>query len=361
MSKAENTLKPTIDTGVGGESLVAVPATDDMIESPEELTRWPLLRDRLIACQAILVEPYTNADALALKHQKHHRLLTLIAAICGTIAVLFAIVEMSERWAEHLPRHLEMAAAGAALVAVILGLFAARHTHWLLERHKSERCRLLKFRYLTDPALWDRNNPAFEQQTHFLRERTQAIDALTLPAFHCWIAEDEVPEMPPIPIEAVIPQDTLSQLVDYYQQKRLAVQKNFFLSRAEDDPALDRYTKYLVPAFFFGSVLAALGHYVYDIVTSARGLHADSMLLILLAAALPVLGSGVRTVRSAREFPRNKTRYRAKLVALDRLSERLQEETNPEAIFRDVWCCEQILESEHREFLRLMIDAEWFG
>jgi hypothetical protein len=43
------------------------------------------------------------------------------------------------------------------------------------------------------------------------------------------------------------------------------------------------------------------------------------------------------------------------------MAERLQTEANPEAIFRDFWCCEQVLESERREWLRLMMDAEWFG
>jgi hypothetical protein len=30
-------------------------------------------------------------------------------------------------------------------------------------------------------------------------------------------------------------------------------------------------------------------------------------------------------------------------------------------IFRLLWQCERIMEVEHREWLRLMIEAEWFG
>ena len=30
-------------------------------------------------------------------------------------------------------------------------------------------------------------------------------------------------------------------------------------------------------------------------------------------------------------------------------------------IFRLLWQCERIMEVEHREWLRLMIKAEWFG
>jgi hypothetical protein len=32
-----------------------------------------------------------------------------------------------------------------------------------------------------------------------------------------------------------------------------------------------------------------------------------------------------------------------------------------EAVLRDLWCAEQIMESEHREWLRLTIGAEWLG
>jgi hypothetical protein len=37
------------------------------------------------------------------------------------------------------------------------------------------------------------------------------------------------------------------------------------------------------------------------------------------------------------------------------------EEIDAYAILRDLSCCEHILETEHREWLRLMYEAEWFG
>ena len=34
---------------------------------------------------------------------------------------------------------------------------------------------------------------------------------------------------------------------------------------------------------------------------------------------------------------------------------------NPRSQFLSLWFSEQSLENEHREWLRLMLDAEWFG
>ena len=56
------------------------------------------------------------------------------------------------------------------------------------------------------------------------------------------------------------------------------------------------------------------------------GLHTASTQLILLAAALPVVGAGIRTLRTAYEFARNTSRYRAKAFVLDRLAKILREE-----------------------------------
>ena len=88
--------------------------------------------------------------------------------------------------------------------------------------------------------------------------------------------------------------------------------------------------------------------------------------MIVLAAIFPVLGGGIRILRSAHESTRNKTRFRAKQVALHEIEQRLRKNpiantADAEDVFRDLWCSEQILESEHREWLRLMLDAEWIG
>lgn len=96
--------------------------------------------------------------------------------------------------------------------------------------------------------------------------------------------------------------------------------------------------------------------------------------LIAFAATLPVVGFGLRTLRSAFEFSRNTVRYRAMHAALVDLDKSLQRHVDRldsssginamvaiEDIYADLWWSEHVLELEHREWLRLMIEAEWFG
>jgi hypothetical protein len=158
------------------------------------------------------------------------------------------------------------------------------------------------------------------------------------------------------------PQD----LLDYYQQKRLQGQMAYFARQAERNVQFDRSTRFLPPGLFFISVAFACLHFLYDVIRTAEQAnpHAHdtvSVLLIVAAIAIPVTGAGVRTLRTAYEFARNTSRFRAKHVALGHLAERLRREHDPTALFYVMWCCEQIMDAEHREWLRLMIEAEWFG
>jgi hypothetical protein len=101
----------------------------------------------------------------------------------------------------------------------------------------------------------------------------------------------------------------------------------------------------------------------------AKFLHAAEIrldILIVFAAFFPVFGSGIRTWNSAREGTRNISRFRAKWIALDNIDHRItlgeiEETAQAESVLRDLWCAEQIMESEHREWLRLMGGADWRG
>ena len=138
---------------------------------------------------------------------------------------------------------------------------------------------------------------------------------------------------------------TLDQLVDYYRTKRLDFQRRFFRKRAEKHELFDRSSRHLGPLLFLGSVIAALTHFGIDLFHDGNGLHAASTQLILLAAALPVVGAGIRTLRTAYEFARNTSRYRAKAFVLDRLAQILRQETDSWLKLRELWYSEEILES----------------
>lgn len=63
----------------------------------------------------------------------------------------------------------------------------------------------------------------------------------------------------------------------------------------------------------------------------------------------------------ASERRRNAVPFQAKHYALGQLKKELQRETDPDTIYHLLWQCERIMEAEHREWLRLMIQVEWFG
>jgi hypothetical protein len=340
---------------------------DDMHDSPQDTSPGQPLRDALILCQNTVEVGYRRADASALRHQRYHHLLTITAAIFGTTAVLLAIVQLSGLFPGMWPVQLSGIAVAFALIAVITGLVSSQRLSWLLERHRAERYRLLKFRFLIDPALWGGEKDETKARMNRLTNEVNNIRVLNRQALRRWIDEDEVPEAPTPLLHSKTNESTVRDLIEYYQKKRLDVQTDYFAGRARRNVRMHRYTWFLPPLFFFSSVLAVSGHFIYDIFASARGLQAEVttsnlfVLFVVLAAALPVIGAGVRSLRTAYEFARNNSRFRAKLVALSRLAERLRQENDPEAIFRDLWSCEQIMESEHREWLRLMIEGEWFG
>ena len=192
-----------------------------------------------------------------------------------------------------------------------------------------------------------------------------------------------------------------------------------FASRGRADERNEHRILDRLPAWlFFASVTAVVLKFFADVphvfFASSHGPvpewfanshEAGIFLTVLGAASLPVLAAGVRTWRAAFEFSRNKSRFQAAHRALAELEERIihdgvdafgavqsspvlqvtmrREETigasqtslsveqgranTPGALVdaypmvRDLWWCEHILESEHREWLRLMYETEWFG
>ena len=136
-------------------------------------------------------------------------------------------------------------------------------------------------------------------------------------------------------------------------------QHDVFRDRAVKHDRLDRGSRRLGPILFLGSVLAVLVHFGLDLLDRWRGVEANTTALILLAAALPTLGAGIRTLRTAYEFARNTSRYRAKAIGLPRLNHLLLKEKDPVSRLRLLHYCEELLEFEHHEWCRLMIEAEW--
>jgi hypothetical protein len=334
----------------------------DIVDTEEELSLYRPLRDVLIFCRDAFFSIYKEADKKAERNQWHHNILTIFAAVFGTIAVLFAIVQLSGFFPTPWPMWVEVIAAIIALLAVLIGWAQARQKQWLLQRHKAERLRLLKFRLLIHPDLWSGDTGKKKDLEVRLQKEAEKIQALTQESLQKYVEEYEIFKEPEKMSDCVIDDTSLKSLVNYYRDKRLKVQMQFFIDRAQRNKGRDKYTRNLPPVCFFLSVLCVLAHFVIDIFFNIHGnLHFLSILLIVLAASLPLLGAGVRTLRSAYEFARSASLFQAKYTALQHLDKRLQEETNCVEVLHALWHCEQFLADEHIEWLRLMIEAEWFG
>ena len=76
---------------------------------------------------------------------------------------------------------------------------------------------------------------------------------------------------------------------------------------------------------------------------------------------LPVVGVGVRAWSAAFELSRKARCFQAKRQAMETAVLRLGNGSDElHIILAHLWHNELFLEEEHREWLRLLLDAEWF-
>lgn len=375
----ESTIPADGDAPVGAapRPVAAGPAADDMVDEPELRNPGldPVLRQALIAIRETLLPVYRVADQRAIASQGRHRLIATLAAATGTLAVLFGIGELG-CWALRIPTslwvpHLEAVFLFACLVSVVLGLTASLQTGWLGERHKAELCRMLKFRLLARPELWTGRLEEWRRQ---LGEETAAIRPIGGKAAKEAARLDLEPDPPPDTPPGAVPAASLRVLADYYLAKRLDFQRAFYASRVARYHERDRRLRHLPPLCFFASVAAALVNYLVGAFEPRSSgpagevtmVVAICILLLVFAAAVPVIGTGVRTYRMAYEFARSASLFQAKLAALDHFKQALQHDLaapaqDASAVLRRLWQCENFFEREHHEWLRLMLEAEWFG
>lgn len=343
---------------------------DDMLDPgphPEGPLREPLriIRERLESL-------YLDADAAALKHVRTHRRITRWAAVCGAAAIIIAVLQIGGRAAAGPGDAFWPIAEGLFVVVaawvVFRGTRAAHHPRWLLERHKAERCRLTKYRALIDDRPW-RGDPALlAAWSRDLQSEAERLRILSFHELEAWAASDHVrppPDYDNLPPSAV---DAVDKLVAYYRDRRLARQLHHFAGRVEADEAADRATRAWPARLFFASIVCALLHLAIHAIHGLvdgdspfwHAVERANAALLFFAVVLPVVGAAVRTWRGAWEFARNTARFRAKSFGLKHLADHLRDGRPPEHL-RRMYDCELLLESEHREWLRLMLEAEWYA
>lgn len=342
----------------------------DMDDDAADLTRWSTLSPVLKVLQEVIYPIYLATDAAAIRQQKRHSQLVLWAAVCGTLAVLCAIFELSEivPISRATLSIIELIAAIIAIVVVGLGIYSALHPDWLLQRFLAEQCRFIKFQLLLNPGAWYKSKP---EEIRAQVERTAAL--LSEPSTHMiheWVTwrkriADRFDALP-----ADIPADLLRDLIDYYEVKRLRGQQQYFQKQADKRHRWEIWTRHVSPNCFYLSILCAFVHFLLEWLGSAgeheegghrTWLHFFALVFVLLASVLPVLAMGVRTYRAAHEFGRNKLRFEGMSQFLSDTLRLLEKQEPPATTIPLLREAEIAMDSEHRAWLRLMIEAEWFG
>jgi hypothetical protein len=394
---------------------VAEPCQDQQAEKPSDYDmvdanvsqRWPKLAPVLGDLKATVVAAYQEADSTSRKDYAWHKRATITAALGGMFAVLLAIAQLPPLLPlldlrPHSIKYWEPVAAFVAFVAVVGGLLARKPKKWLVERERAERCRFLKFSLLISPESWVNDSSSEERKKRQKQFRTRLEEKLGNVDWDFLrdsvARENRALEDTTFRVAGSIDKETLEQLLDYYHEKRLCYQLQYFERQAERRRRWDELTRVLPIGLFFLSIGAALLHFLYDVETFRKlivepflhtfpaltpevvrvrtetqgefysdELDKVALFLLILAACLPVIGAAIRLLRTAHEFGRNTLRFRATSNELKQLADGLQSKADPQtkadlqAKLEITHRIETVLQAERREWLRLMIEAEWFG
>jgi hypothetical protein len=335
----------------------------------------PPLASALAFLDTTIRQAYDTHDADAQRSQSRYRFGIFVTAWAGALAVLCAVgqltfVVLDMEHAAHVAEVLELVCIGFAFVGAVIGIRLATLEHWLLDRFQAEQLRLLKFRMLLDPGLWGDDAARTSWQNEVL-ERRDAVLAVTRDSLMHESERDLMPRLPiPEEFSSVSP-DMLRVLLRYYREKRIDTQRAYFTA------ATDRGTSFLdeprlLPWFFFASVSLVACH-----VAVAQAMERMpvwfhgyetwwsnlSVGLVAGSVALPVIWAGIRTWRSARESSRNIARSMARRHMLTEITPLLDqlETTNAAHALCQLQLLELVLESDQREWLRLMREVEWYG
>lgn len=345
----------------------------DMCDGPEAklLTPFAELHAALQWLEARVTEPWRAADQKAKRSRSQHRLLARTAIVTGTAAIVLAVVQLSIKltWRQWtgVTLVLEAIAVAAAVVAVTVGLTAKYDRKWIAQRHLAERLRMLKFRALGEAWRLDltRWQAWVESQ---LAELNGAAD---FEHVEQWSEKEDVePYDPPFTNSALNP-DSARALTIYYRIKRIDFQANYFKARRDTYKRQTGGWLHLNLPLFLASVFFVLAHFAAEFWErqlqafghehAAEVWNNIAIWCVALAAVIPVLGVGVRAWFAAFELPRSASLFTAKHRALVRASAHLQEEPNDvAATLHHMTQSENFLEHEHREWLRLLSDTEWF-
>lgn len=136
------------------------PCPDEMVRDMGDEGFFPLLSGelqvRIRSINDFIVPLYQKADESSGNAQKWHKRISKVAFIAVTIAAVIALIQISKLYQSELLLMAEMIAILLAVGSWVVEILVGFHTRWIIERHKAERYRFLKFRQVIDPYPADR-------------------------------------------------------------------------------------------------------------------------------------------------------------------------------------------------------------
>jgi len=315
------------------------------------------------------LEEDAEADQLLRSHDRTAR----VAVFGGTVALLVAILQLAFHGFDVREEHhdpwsyiffgVESVAILLALLAVGRALFRDLHEKRLLARYNSEQLRVAKWRLFCEPALW--HSGAEAALVARVVKDARADIVTTIPALRSSAESEEPLTMPQIPAAARFDPGTLPGLAAHYRSNRLEAQIEYFRRKGRAEEHARFANPHLPTSFFIAGVACVAFHLLLEAFalfgSGDPRLRLGSAVGLLLAALIPAFWAGIRTWRSATEVARNAMRAIAKRSALEAYRTELEDPgLSPERMFQIFALCEGLLAQERGEWLRLMLESEWF-
>ena len=340
---------------------------------------WKPVLEALELSHRVVYPSFQDEDQLALHYQSGYQRLSLAAVGLGAVTVILAISQLAAnlhfvgqkptpdfviRIVKRIVEGLgvsEAIFAAATLIVIFYAFIIRPKEKWLAARFKAEALRVYKFNMLCDERLWSGHRRDREVVETEVRSEVAELRRKTFRDAEDWSVQGTVPSLCRAPASEKCP-DAQNEFIRYYRAKRLEAQMLYLERKARSREEQGAKWRVWMQFLFWGSLAFVLGHLALTL--GADSEHENEFVsnsLIALAAWLPAIAGAVRTYKSSREFERNALRHEATLFILEKLAARLDASQSCGENYVTIGFCEQVLEADSREWMRLMVSAEWYG
>lgn len=350
----------------------------------------PEHKTRIQSINSTILPYYEKANKASNDAQKLHKRFSKITIFSVIAAAIFGIIQVSKIYQSELLLLIETVAIVLAVGSWIIDVLLGCHNRWIIERHKAERYRFLKFRQVIDPLHADT-----------FRDECQAIEDIhsdtCLKRFSRWISvanqenglvsnwtEAAGLSIDDYSFKPGAPDTQFWELVRYYICVRLRYQISYYEGKSRQNAGLAILHKFVGPCLFFIIALMTIAHVFYDwggdysVEAAASVAHYEfgiGFILIFIAALLFVIHSGLKIMKGIFAFPLIQKVYHSTGKALSRCNDELVQylkkavsgEIKPgekeyiKSVDRSLmllYNCEEIMQREHAFWFAIISQTE---